>query len=581
MSNDADQTMLSMKRPSDLGTPPPQPPPPSNNKSLYMVIGMLGVLIALLLVGLVYLFLSGGDEPPDNLASVPDGTPTVVVTEKEDTKVVEEVDTPTPMPTAVGDPEISEILFSLKSMEDSKPTDQATSFKAGITQLHAIFDYDNMLREYNWERVWYVNDKELLRKSESWAGDVSGTYDYLLDSGGSDLPTGKWLLELYVEDELLATGKFEIKEVKAPIPTSTPKPKIEAETKTNPKPKTEAEAETGAEAEAKTEETETKTPTAKPVANSGGGGGGGTYQLAFSRFDGADHYVYVADTNGNNQTFIISRAAGPSWSPDKKQLFFFGEQGINQQMRENRVDCDFGTISGGIVGIDLQTPYGDICRAKYGVWLCERHNNDQTIVCLENNIRVFQNLDWKDGSARWATVNTNGRLIGFDGTPSGGRRLYFLDIIDPNLPRFELIGENGSWSPDGLRMVYRSGRDNKAGIWISNRDDTGHLLITNEGSDDFPAWSPNGQTIAFSRNVGGNIDIYTMNIDGSNIQRLTDAPNQDVLPTYTPSGDIIFRSARTGSWSIWKMSGNGDNQQQIISNADPGPDWAKGRMDVR
>jgi TolB protein len=130
-------------------------------------------------------------------------------------------------------------------------------------------------------------------------------------------------------------------------------------------------------------------------------------------------------------------------------------------------------------------------------------------------------------------------------------------------------------------MVYRSGRDNKAGIWISNRDDTDHLLITNEGSDDFPAWSPNGQTIAFSRNVGGNIDIYTMNIDGSNIQRLTDAPNQDVLPTYTPSGDIIFRSARTGSWSIWKMSGNGDNQQQIISNADPGPDWAKGRMDVR
>ena len=236
---------------------------------------------------------------------------------------------------------------------------------------------------------------------------------------------------------------------------------------------------------------------------------------------------------------------------------------------------------GGIVGIDVQQPYGDICRDRYGQWLCERRNSDQTVVCLEKDVRIFQNLDWKDGSARWANVASDGRTIAFDGKPGGDYRIYFRDTIDPSLPRFELIGENGDWSPNGQQMVYRSGRDNKTGIWISNRNDSGHQLITNEGTDNFPAWSPNGRQIAFSRDVNGNMDIYTMNVDGSNIQRITDAPNQDTLPVYTPSGDIIFRSARTGNWSIWKMSSDGSNQQEIVTNADPGPDWAFGRMDVR
>jgi TolB protein len=171
-------------------------------------------------------------------------------------------------------------------------------------------------------------------------------------------------------------------------------------------------------------------------------------------------------------------------------------------------------------------------------------------------------------------------MVAFDAKPSGDYRIYFLGTDSNQQFRFEIPGEQADWAPDSQWLVYRSGRDGKTGLWISNRDDSSRALLTNGGTDSFPAWSPDGQTIAFSRDGGGNVDIYTVNSDGSNLKRLTTTPGHDTLPTYAPNGDIIFRSARTGSWGIWKMKGDGSEQTEIIPNACVGNDWTYSRMDV-
>jgi Tol biopolymer transport system component len=280
--------------------------------------------------------------------------------------------------------------------------------------------------------------------------------------------------------------------------------------------------------------------------------------LLFTRWDGGQHNLHIADTNGNNEQFLLNRAAGPSWTPDGKQIFFFGEEGVDRQRLPDGREFIFDGVSNGIVAMAASPLPASI---------------DQAV--------LFQGIDWKQGSARWANVSPDGQMVAFDAKPGGDYRIYFLGTADNQQFRFEILGEQGDWSPDSQQIVYRSGRDGKTGIWISNRDDTGHTLISDNGSDSFPAWSPNGRTIAFSRDEGGNVDIYTMNVDGSNVQRLTDAPGPDTLPVYTPSGDIIFRSARTGSWGIWKMSGSGAGQKEIISDAGVGPDWSFSKMDVR
>ncbi len=282
---------------------------------------------------------------------------------------------------------------------------------------------------------------------------------------------------------------------------------------------------------------------------------GDTYQLAFTKYEG-QHNLYVIDTNGENEQFLLSRAAGPSWSPNGNFIYFYGEPGVDRQNRGG-VDYVFEGIGSGIVRL-----------------------NANPLPVNVDQIQLFQASRWNEGSARWASVSPGGQAVAYDARPGGGYRIYFIGIDQPPVP-FEIVGEQGDWSPDGQKLVYRSGRDGKTGIWISNWNDTGHTNLTNDGSDSFPAWSPDGETIAFSRDSGGNIDIYTINADGANLQRLTETPGPDTLPTFTPDGDIIFRSARGSGWGIWKMTRTGGLQTEILANAPVGPDWAYSKMDVK
>ena len=52
-----------------------------------------------------------------------------------------------------------------------------------------------------------------------------------------------------------------------------------------------------------------------------------------------------------------------------------------------------------------------------------------------------------------------------------------------------------------------------------------------------PAWSPDGQRIAFDSVRDGNNDVYTMDVDGSNLARLTTDPASDADPNWAPSGE--------------------------------------------
>ncbi len=576
MSN-FDQTVIS-GRGAPGGAPgphqtPPQQPGERKKRNPLLIIGGLGcaLLLCLLLLaggGAYYLvatenelaarFLGGEPtgpppvetsptavelptvEPTPTSTSIPTTEPTVETGASPESGAGE-TGTPgeTDTPPASGKPEISSLIFAEEVTEEYEPVNATVSFEEGITEIHALFDYTGIQNDYTWERVWYLDGEEILRNSAAWTDEEAGRFDYFLDAGGDPLPAGEWVLEIYVEDKLLASGSFSIgeKEETAAVAEATPEvePTIDSTATLTP--------------------TVVSTPTAtpKPVA-----AGGGTYQLVYSKWDGGQHNLYVADTNGNNEKFLLHRAAGPSWMPDGSTIFFYGEEGVDRQKADDGREFVFDGISNGIIALAASPLPNSIEEA-----------------------RLTQGLEWKQGTARWASVSPDGQMVAFDAKFSGNYRIYFLGTADNQQYRFEILGEQADWSPDSQQLVYRSGRDGRTGIWISNRDDTGHTQITSGGSDSFPAWSSDGKTIAFSRDEGGNVDIYTVNLDGTNLQQLTSAPGPDTLPIYTPGGDIIFRSARSGNWGIWKMSGTGANQQEIIPNAGVGSDWAYSKMDVR
>jgi TolB protein len=80
-----------------------------------------------------------------------------------------------------------------------------------------------------------------------------------------------------------------------------------------------------------------------------------------------------------------------------------------------------------------------------------------------------------------------------------------------------------------------------------NIDGSDLTRLTDQPGDNVtPAWSPDGALIAFAASPGGNSEIYVMTSDGSDISRLTDHPGDDSHPHWSADGArIMFNSART------------------------------------
>jgi Tol biopolymer transport system component len=82
----------------------------------------------------------------------------------------------------------------------------------------------------------------------------------------------------------------------------------------------------------------------------------------------------------------------------------------------------------------------------------------------------------------------------------------------------------------------------------------------------FHAWSPDSQTIAFTRGSAGKADIFAISVTGGTEVRLTSDTVNDG-PDYSPDGKLIyFDSARSGSTQIWRMKPDGSAAEQITDD---------------
>ena len=72
--------------------------------------------------------------------------------------------------------------------------------------------------------------------------------------------------------------------------------------------------------------------------------------------------------------------------------------------------------------------------------------------------------------------------------------------------------------------------------------------------------------IVFSSEMDGSWNIYTMDVNGRNQQKLTNTRRGNWHPSWSPDGKrIAFSSEMDGSWNIYTMDVNGRNQQKLTN----------------
>jgi TolB protein len=117
-----------------------------------------------------------------------------------------------------------------------------------------------------------------------------------------------------------------------------------------------------------------------------------------------------------------------------------------------------------------------------------------------------------------------------------------------------------AWSPDGQQIAFYSERDGRGDIYVMNADGSGEQRLTDTAADEgYPSWSPDGRTITFDSDRDGNFEIYAMDADGGNLRRITNHPARDVSASWAPDGsEIAFMSDRGGSgFDIYVMRPDG------------------------
>jgi Tol biopolymer transport system component len=139
-----------------------------------------------------------------------------------------------------------------------------------------------------------------------------------------------------------------------------------------------------------------------------------------------------------------------------------------------------------------------------------------------------------------------------------------------------------SWSPDGSELAFQSDQDGDYDIYSMDINGSQITALThNSGFDSSPAWSPDGSQIAFHSSIDGDRDIYLMTAIGQILKNLTDNEGiQDYSPTWSPDGNqIAFYSNRDGVFEIYvvDLSGGPAKRLTFIGGEDPAwsPDGSK------
>ena len=140
-----------------------------------------------------------------------------------------------------------------------------------------------------------------------------------------------------------------------------------------------------------------------------------------------------------------------------------------------------------------------------------------------------------------------------------------------------------AWSPDGEKIAFWSTRDGEnAQLYVMDADGQNQTRLShNAAYESGPAWSPDGTRIAFHSNLDGGLAIYVMDADGQNRTRLTFNTADDASPSWSPDGTrIAFMSRRNdpnaGGEEIYVMDADGQNQTRLTTNTaiDVDPAWS-------
>ena len=149
---------------------------------------------------------------------------------------------------------------------------------------------------------------------------------------------------------------------------------------------------------------------------------------------------------------------------------------------------------------------------------------------------------------------------------------------NPHFDALRFINSVGTWSPDGRQFAFVTfvEGDNEINVFnVETGDITQRTAVQGIGAIQGMAWSPNGRYIAFTGLEGGISDLYLLDLETKRVRQLTNDRYADLQPAWSPDGETLafttdrgpegtdFQSLQFGSYRLGLIDVNSREMQTI------------------
>ncbi len=199
--------------------------------------------------------------------------------------------------------------------------------------------------------------------------------------------------------------------------------------------------------------------------------------------------------------------------------------------------------------------------------------------------RVMPQLTLPHCDAAWSTDGKRIAWSKVEQTPGQGNLDLWTSLADGSEPCL-LAGDKAglsheewaSWAPDGKRLVCTSTFEKNQELYVVDADGENRQRLTNDPAfDAHPQWSPDGKHVLFATSRWGDFELAVVAVDSLNVTRLTTSRGLDDYPVWSPDGShIAFTSNRDGNFEIYVMQADGTHIRNVSQHAasDNFPGWS-------
>jgi len=264
----------------------------------------------------------------------------------------------------------------------------------------------------------------------------------------------------------------------------------------------------------------------------------------------------------------------PELLPDGRTLIFTNADEQSVSMHDLETDSTWTFIADGMGATLLSTGHLAYVGPEGGLWVAEYDADARELV--GEPVPVLSGVVTSAGIAPSFSVSDNGTLTylrGPEGTtgPTGMQSLQVIPFDGGEWTEVPIVDRryrNVRWSPDGRSLAFAAlepdQRTGRSSVYVYNVElRTATRRLTQEGTQAFPVWSPDGTRLAYldaQSSVGpdgtgmgalASGDLYVVDVDGGDPQSLLEQEGQDVPYQWTVDGFVIHTGGEdTGSSNL-------------------------------